>query len=90
MARTDDPTAAMSIMDIARFWEVFSSFDTDGDGAITTAELGMALRAIDEDDAEEVLAAIVETYDLDHNGGINFDEFLRWGARSMQGPGAEA
>ncbi|KAK3611465.1 hypothetical protein CHS0354_032746 [Potamilus streckersoni] len=54
----------------------FSLFDKDGDGTITTKELGSIFRSLGQNPSEEDLMKMVNDVDLDGNGYIDFDEFL--------------
>ncbi|KAL4641210.1 calmodulin isoform X1 [Arapaima gigas] len=70
---------------IAEFKEAFSLFDKDGDGTITTKELGTVMRSlgqnpteaelqdmINEVDADEVDEMIREA-DIDGDGQVNYE-----------------
>uniref|UniRef100_A0A9J7X3Q3 Calmodulin n=7 Tax=Clupeocephala TaxID=186625 RepID=A0A9J7X3Q3_CYPCA len=74
---------------IAEFKEAFSLFDKDGDGTITTKELGTVMRSlgqnpteaelqdmINEVDADEVDEMIREA-DIDGDGQVNYEEFVQ-------------
>lgn len=49
----------------AEFKEAFSLFDRDGDGTITTKELGTVMRALGQNPTEEELRQMVEEVDED-------------------------
>ncbi|KAI8988919.1 calmodulin [Pilobolus umbonatus] len=61
---------------IADYREAFSLFDKDGDGSITTKELGTVLRSIGKNPTEAELHDMVNEVDRDGNGLIDFPEFL--------------
>lgn len=61
---------------IAEFKEAFSLFDKDGDGCITTKELGTVMRSLGQHPTEAELADMVREIDTDGNGQIDFNEFL--------------
>lgn len=63
--------------------EAFNMWDKDGNGRITTAELGTVMRALDQDPSEAELKAIVKGVDVDGNGTIEFNEFLSLMDRKM-------
>merc|ERR1711991_317956 len=69
---------------IAEFKEAFSLFDKDGDGTITTKELGTVMRSLGQNPTEAELTDMVNEVDSDQNGTIEFPEFLSLMARKMQ------
>jgi len=56
----------------------------DGNGEITTAELGTALRTLGQSLTEAELRAMICEFDTDGNGVIDFQEFLAMMARKMR------
>ncbi|KAF5840375.1 hypothetical protein DUNSADRAFT_16923 [Dunaliella salina] len=60
----------------AEYKEAFSLFDKDGDGWITTKELGTVMRALGKSPTEAEVAAIVKEVDPDGKGVIDFPEFV--------------
>jgi len=69
---------------IAEFKEAFSLFDKDGDGTITTKELGTVMRSLGQNPTEAELADMINEVDADGNGTIDFPEFLTMMARKMK------
>merc|ERR1719263_1238782 len=69
---------------IAEFKEAFSLFDKDGDGTITTKELGTVMRSLGQNPTEAELADMINEVDADGNGMIDFPEFLTMMARKMK------
>ncbi len=61
---------------IAEFKEAFSLFDKDGDGTITTKELGTVMRSLGQNPTEAELQDMINEVDADGNGTIDFPEFL--------------
>ena len=57
------------------FKEVFSMFDKDGDGTVSTKELGVVMRALGQNPTEKEIEEMVLEVDKDGNGEIDFDEF---------------
>ena len=51
-------------------------FDKDGDGTITTKELGTVMRSIGRTPTEAELQDIIDEVDGDGNGVVDFQEFL--------------
>ena len=68
---------------IAEFKEAFSLFDKDGDGTITTKELGTVMRSLGQNPTEAELQDMINEVDADGNGTIDFPEFLTMMARQM-------
>ncbi|KAH9738635.1 calmodulin-7 [Citrus sinensis] len=61
---------------ISEFKEAFSLFDKDGDGCITTKELGTVMRSLGQNPTEAELQDMINEVDADGNGTIDFPEFL--------------
>lgn len=55
--------------------EAFAIYDLDGDGTITTRELGSVMRALGLNPTEAEILNFIKEADLDNSGSINFDEF---------------
>jgi len=58
------------------FLEAFSVYDKDGDGTITTKELGTVMRSLGHDPTEKELQDIIDEVDENGNGKMEFPEFL--------------
>nr|BBI93218.1 fusion protein of luciferase and GCaMP6f [synthetic construct] len=69
---------------IAEFKEEFSLFDKDGDGTITTKELGTVMRSLGQNPTEAELQDMINEVDADGDGTIDFPEFLTMMARKMK------
>ncbi|KAF6371479.1 calmodulin like 3 [Rhinolophus ferrumequinum] len=74
---------------VAEFREAFSLFDKDGDGSITTQELGTVMRALGQNPTQAELQAMVSEIDQDGNSTVDFSEFLGVMARRMKDRGSE-
>jgi len=57
--------------------ELFSGIDTDGSGAFDVSELRGALAKFGVDASEEEATAMLEVFDEDKDGVVNFREFWR-------------
>jgi calmodulin len=69
---------------IGEFKEAFSLFDKDGDGSITTQELGTVMRSLGQNPTEAELKDMIHEVDADGDGTIDFAEFLDLMARKMK------
>merc|ERR1711990_900033 len=74
---------------IAEFKEAFSLFDKDGDGTITTKELGTVMRSLGQNPTEAELQDMINEVDADGSGTIDFPEFLNLMARKMKDTDSE-
>ena len=59
------------------FKEMFQMFDKDGDGTISTKELGAVLRSLGLNPGQEEIDEMIEEADRDNSGAIDFREFCR-------------
>ena len=62
---------------------------TDGDGTITTVELGTVMRSLGQNPTEAELQDMINEVDADGNGTIDFPEFLTMMARKMRDTDSE-
>ncbi|CAH1785812.1 unnamed protein product [Owenia fusiformis] len=69
--------ANMSEAQIARYKKIFDLFDEDGNGTISSAELGTMAQKLGFTVGDNRIKAIVNRLDLDESGNISFDEFLK-------------
>lgn len=69
---------------IAEFKEAFSLFDNNGDGTITTGELGIVMRSLGQNPTENELQDMINEVDVDGNGTIDFNEYLTMMAQKMK------
>ncbi len=74
-----------------RGWDFISRsmIDKDGDGTITTKELGTVMRSLGQNPTEAELADMINEVDADGNGTIDFPEFLTMMARKMKDTDSE-
>ncbi|XP_049800387.1 calmodulin-A-like [Schistocerca nitens] len=74
---------------IAEFNEAFSLFDKDGDGTVTTKELGTVMRFHGQNPTEAELQDMINGVDADDNGTLDFPEFLTMMTRKMKDTDSE-
>lgn len=86
---TDTMAEELTEEQIAEFKEAFSLFDKDGDGTITTKELGTVMRSLGLNPTEAELQDMINEVDADGNGTIDFPEFLTMMARKMKDTDSE-
>ncbi|XP_067935771.1 calmodulin-like [Watersipora subatra] len=58
------------------FKEAFQLFDKDGDGRITSKELGTVMKSLGQNPTESELSDMINEVDTDGNGTIDFNEFV--------------
>ena len=59
------PLTQQRILPVAEFKEAFSLFDKDGDGTITTKELGTVMRSLGQNPTEAELQDMINEVDAD-------------------------
>ena len=74
---------------IAEFKEAFQIFDKDGDGSITTKELGTVMRSLGQNPSDDEIKAMIEEVDVDKSETIDFKEFLGLMAKKMKNSDSE-
>jgi Ca2+-binding EF-hand superfamily protein len=61
--------------EIAKLWQAFKVLDVDGNGAISTNELGEVMRSLGQNPTETGLRDLIKEIDVDLSGTIDFEEF---------------
>lgn len=69
---------------ISDFKDAFALFDKDGDGTITTKELGTVMRSLGQNPTEAELEDMINEVDMDGSGTIEFPEFITMMARKLK------
>ena len=69
---------------IAEFKEAFSLFDKDGDGTITTKELGTVMRSLGQNPTEAELQDLISQAEADQGATITLTQFLGIMARRLE------
>ncbi|XP_074503412.1 calmodulin-alpha-like isoform X2 [Sebastes fasciatus] len=70
--------------EIAGYKKAFDVFDHDGNGQITTKELGKAMCSAGQNPTKAELKEIIRAMDTGGNGTIEFQEFLTMITRKMK------
>ncbi|KAJ6466853.1 calmodulin [Mycena sanguinolenta] len=82
-------TDQLSPEQISEFKEAFTLFDKDGNGMITTVELGTVMHSLGKNPTESELQDMINEVDVDRNGTIDFPEFLAMMAKKFQDTDSE-
>ena len=69
---------------VLAFREAFNVFDSDGDGKITTAELGKVMMSLGLNPSEQELIDIINEFDCNGNKEIDFEEYLSMMSKQIQ------
>ncbi|KAK6171162.1 hypothetical protein SNE40_019410 [Patella caerulea] len=81
---SQDQSLLLSDEETADYKEAFSLFDKDGDGTITTDELGTVMRSLGQEPTDQELQDMINEVDADGNGTIDFEEFLQMMNRKLK------
>jgi len=80
----------LSAEQLAEFKEAFCLFDKDGDGRITSQELGIVMQSLGQHPTQEELIDMINEMDVDGNGTVDFDEFILMMSKKLSEPESEA
>lgn len=64
--------------------EAFAVYDINGDGVVTTRELGTIVRQLGQNPTEAEILEMIKEADADSTGTISFDEFAVLMAKKMK------
>lgn len=76
MSRHHNPPEKLSKDQIEELKEAFSLFDTNGDGTITSCELGTVLRSLGKNVSDAEVEELLKEVSVDHEGMIHFPDFV--------------
>ncbi|KAG6629491.1 calmodulin-2/4-like isoform X1 [Carya illinoinensis] len=68
---------------VNQFNEAFKLFDKDGNGRITTGELGSVMRSLGQNPTEAELVEMIKEVDADGSGTVDSSEFLKLMEKKM-------
>jgi len=68
----------------------FDAFDEDGDGTLSQGEVAGVLHSLGHEPSDGALTAIIEVYDRNQNGALDFDEFCSLLTDRVCPPGVDA
>jgi len=74
---------------VVEFREAFHIFDVDGNGTVTTEELGEVMESLGHHMSEAELQLMIDDVDKDHTGTMNFEEFLELMAARLNSQDSE-
>ncbi|KAK3580768.1 hypothetical protein CHS0354_023057 [Potamilus streckersoni] len=74
---------------ISELRQAFALFDKDGDGTVSTKELGTVMRSLGQNPSPQQLENIIREVDVDGNGTIEFDEFCVIMSQKLNGTQSE-
>jgi calmodulin len=78
------PIDGLTREQVEEFKEAFELFDKDGDGRVTARELGVVMRSLGHEPTEEELRDMVNEIDIDGNGTIELEEFVKMMSKKVQ------
>ena len=84
--KPQNPSNRQSVLTHEDCSQHFMQFDRNGDGFITSAELGLCLRSLGFHIEEKHLKELMQEFDTNHDGKVNFDEFYHAVTVRMKNP----
>lgn len=77
------PSRNLSESQIQELEHVFNKFDCNGDGKISSSELGSMLACLGHEATEEELHVLIKEIDADGDGFIDFKEFVELNTKGV-------
>eukprot|EP01015_Nassula_variabilis_P000838 TRINITY_DN10464_c0_g1_i3.p3 TRINITY_DN10464_c0_g1~~TRINITY_DN10464_c0_g1_i3.p3 ORF type:complete len:165 (-),score=55.12 TRINITY_DN10464_c0_g1_i3:85-579(-) len=80
---------SMNEAKIAEIKEAFSFFDKDGDGIVSTNNMGLLVRSLNQNPTNDEIENMIKDADPENTGKMDFPEFLRIMEKNMKDVDAE-
>ncbi|XP_022725733.1 probable calcium-binding protein CML25 [Durio zibethinus] len=77
------PSRNISQTQLKELEEVFKKFDVNGDGKISSSELGSIMGSVGRRPSEEELQKMIKEFDADGDGFLNFNEFVELNTKGV-------
>ncbi|EOY01092.1 hypothetical protein QUC31_013946 [Theobroma cacao] len=77
------PTRNLTQTQLQELEEVFKKFDVNGDGKISSSELGSIMGSLGHKPSEDELQKMIKEFDADGDGSINFKEFVELNTKGV-------
>ncbi|XVF02905.1 hypothetical protein REPUB_Repub04eG0215100 [Reevesia pubescens] len=77
------PSRNFTQTQIQELEQVFKKFDVNGDGKISSSELGSIMGSFSQQPSEEELQKMIKEFDADGDGFINFKEFVELNTKGV-------
>ena len=80
----NNPALKLTAEQVDELKQAFAVYDMDGDGIITTRELGTVMRQLGQNPTEAEILEMIKEIDKDSSGNISFQEFASLMASKMK------
>ncbi|XVF85441.1 hypothetical protein PTKIN_Ptkin17bG0118500 [Pterospermum kingtungense] len=81
--RTPSRNFTLTQTQLQELEEVFKKFDVNGDGKISSFELGSIMGSLGQQPSEEELQKMIKEFDADGDGFISFKEFVELNTKGV-------